>query len=100
MTFLLTASPVLWVTLTTVVGFAALLSSEITPIRSFAWMMSIGTSLLLLTFPMLLPAGVLAGKAENPPGLSEFERNVTRVLDRMTEVTTAWPEPLSASPPA
>jgi uncharacterized protein len=90
-TFFLAASPVFWVTTTTVVGFAALLSSEITPIRSFAWMMGIGTTLLLITFPLLLPAGVLLGKPEGPSALSTFEQRIAWVLNRMTDVTNAHP---------
>lgn len=93
MTYFLAASPVFWVTITTVVGFAALLSSEITPIRSFAWMMSIGTTLLLVTFPLVLPAGVLLGKQEEPTQFSKLEQRIARVLDRTTEITNNHPWP-------
>ncbi|HVJ87075.1 MAG TPA: MMPL family transporter [Caulifigura sp.] len=93
MTYFLAAGPVFWVTITTVVGFAALLSSEITPIRSFAWMMSIGTTLLLVTFPMVMPAGVLMGKQEGPTRFSKFEQRIADVLDRMTDVTNRHPWP-------
>jgi len=93
MTFFLAAWPVFWVTVTTVVGFAALLSSEITPIRSFAWMMSIGTMLLLVTFPMVLPAGVLLGKQEEVTQFSKFEQRISRVLDRTTDITNKHPWP-------
>jgi uncharacterized protein len=82
------AAPVFWVTVTTVVGFAALLCSEITPIRSFSWMMSIGTTLLLVTFPMILPGGVLVGNFQAEPKPTGFERRVESWLDR----TTAWVE--------
>jgi uncharacterized protein len=92
-TFFLVAQPVFWVTVTTVVGFAALLSSDITPIRGFAWMMSIGTSLLLITFPMLLPAGMLIGKPEQPPEFSHLELQIAKVLDRTTDFTNAHPVP-------
>jgi uncharacterized protein len=92
-TFLLAAEPVFWVTITTVVGFAALLSSEITPIRSFAWMMSIGTTLLLVTFPMVMPAGVLLGKQEGPTKSSKLEERIANVLDRMTQITNRHPWP-------
>jgi predicted RND superfamily exporter protein len=93
MTFFLAASPVFWVTVTTVVGFAALLTSEITPIRSFAWMMSIGTTLLLVTFPMVMPAGVLLGKQEEATQFSKFEQKIAGALDRMTDVTNRHPWP-------
>ena len=93
MTYFLAAGPVFRVTITTVVGFAALLSSEITPIRSFAWMMSIGTTLLLVTFPMVMPAGVLLGKQEGPTQFSQFEQRIARVLDRTTDFTNRHPWP-------
>jgi predicted RND superfamily exporter protein len=92
-TFFLAAEPVFWVTITTVVGFAALLSSEITPIRSFAWMMSIGTTLLLVTFPMVMPAGVLLGKQQAPTKFSKLEEKIASILDRMTMVTNRHPWP-------
>ncbi|QDT57325.1 MMPL family protein [Caulifigura coniformis] len=93
MTWFLAASPVFWVTITTVVGFAALLTSEITPIRSFAWMMSIGTTLLLVTFPMVLPGGVLLGKQEAPTQFSKFEQRIAGLLDGTTTFTNAHPWP-------
>ncbi len=91
MTWFLASSPVFWVTITTCVGFAALLSSEITPIRGFAWMMSIGTLLLLVTFPLLLPAGVLLGKQEEPAPFSKFEQRIAGILDRTTALTDRRP---------
>jgi len=78
------AEPVFWVTVTTVVGFAALLCSEIVPVRSFSWMMSIGTTLLLLAFPLILPAGVLLGKDKPEPGPTAVERGVEHWLDGVT----------------
>lgn len=78
------AEPVFWVTVTTVVGFAALLCSEIVPVRSFSWMMSIGTTLLLVAFPLILPAGVLLGKDRPEPGPTAVERGVEHWLDNVT----------------
>jgi predicted RND superfamily exporter protein len=84
--FIDAAEPVFWVTITTVVGFAALLVSEITPIRSFSWMMSIGTTLLLVTFPMILPAGILLGNFDAEPQVTGMESHVESSLDRLTAV--------------
>jgi predicted RND superfamily exporter protein len=56
-------------------------------------MMGIGTSLLLVTLPMLMPAGVLLGKPENEQGFSMFERRIAKALDAMTTVTDAHPWP-------
>jgi predicted RND superfamily exporter protein len=82
--FARTARPVFWVTVTTAVGFASLLVSEITPIRSFSWMMSIGTLLLLVSFPLILPGGILLGRFDAEPRSTPFERRVEVVLNRIT----------------
>jgi predicted RND superfamily exporter protein len=50
---------ILWTTVTAAAGFVSLLSSDITPVRSFGTMMTLGTMLVLVTGGMLLPAGVL-----------------------------------------
>ncbi len=50
---------IFWTTVTAAAGFVSLLSSDITPVRSFGTMMTLGTMLVLLTGGMLLPAGVL-----------------------------------------
>lgn len=78
------ASPVFWVTVTTVVGFAALLCSDITPIRSFSWMMSIGVSLLLITFPMILPGGILIGRFQAEPRPTAIDQKIEGLLDRIS----------------
>ena len=50
---------IFWTTVTAAAGFVSLLSSDITPVRSFGTMMTLGTMLVLVTGGMLLPAGVL-----------------------------------------
>jgi predicted RND superfamily exporter protein len=64
---------ILWTTVTAAAGFVSLLSSNITPVRSFGTMMTLGTMLILLTGSMLLPAGILYGRlgADVPTGAAE-----------------------------
>lgn len=53
-----------WTVLTTAVGFAALISSRITPVRSFGLMMAMATILVLLAVVSVIPGGVLLGQKE------------------------------------
>ncbi|MCA8998098.1 MAG: MMPL family transporter, partial [Planctomycetaceae bacterium] len=59
--------PIFWTCLTTAIGFASLLSSGITPVRSFGIMMSLGTLLVPLACLLILPAGVLLGNWQADP---------------------------------
>jgi len=50
--------PIFWTCATTAVGFAALLSSEITPVRSFGLMMSLATLLVFVVVAILTPGSM------------------------------------------
>lgn len=50
--------PIFWTCGTTAVGFAALLSSRITPVRSFGLMMSVATLLVFVVVAVLTPGGM------------------------------------------
>ena len=50
------AAPVFWTVVTVAAGFAALLVSDIVPVRSFAIMMTVGTLLVPLLILLVLPA--------------------------------------------
>lgn len=52
------APPIFWTCGTTAVGFAALLSSQITPVRSFGLMMTLATSLFFIVLIVVMPAGM------------------------------------------
>ena len=58
-TLVVLAPPVFWAGATTAIGFAALLSSTITPVRSFGVMMALGTAMVLAAATCLLPGGTL-----------------------------------------
>ena len=76
---------IFWTTVTAAAGFVSLLSSKITPVRSFGTMMTLGTMLVLVSGSMLLPAGILYGRlgADIPTGAAE--RRLVGFLGGMTE---------------
>lgn len=57
--------PIFWTCGTTAVGFAALLSSEITPVRSFGLMMSLATLLVFAIVAVLAPGGMARWRRPN-----------------------------------
>lgn len=81
---------IFWTTVTAAAGFVSLLSSDITPVRSFGTMMTLGTMLVLLTGGMLLPAGVLYKPegADIPTGGTE--RRLVGLLGGLTTWVERW----------
>jgi predicted RND superfamily exporter protein len=67
--------PIFWTCATTAVGFAALLSSSITPVRSFGLMMALATLLIFIVVVLIAPGG-MARWFHRTDGL---RRNSTRV---------------------
>lgn len=55
------AAPIFWTCLTTAIGFASLLVSQINPVRSFAVMMCLATGMVFLTCLLILPAALSSG---------------------------------------
>ncbi|MCA9010708.1 MAG: MMPL family transporter [Planctomycetaceae bacterium] len=88
--------PVMWTVITVAVGFAALLVSDITPVRSFAIMMTLGTLMVLVISIAVLPATFASGLVP-VPGRVRLEAPLDRLLDRMAHAidrhpvqTTVW----------
>jgi len=77
--------PTFWTIATTAAGFAALLSSNITPVASFGLMMTLATLLVFIAFVTLIPGGVLVGRATSRPGAAPAEAHLARTLDRLTD---------------
>jgi uncharacterized protein len=75
---------IMWTTATAAAGFVSLLSSRITPVRSFGTMMTLGTVLVLGALATLLPMGILYGRlgADVPTGATE--RKLVGFLGGMT----------------
>ena len=84
-------SPIAWTCGTTVVGFAALLSSRIVPVQSFGLMMSIGTAMVFLAVLAIIPGGVLLGRFDIDPRESRWEKNVTRGLQHLVNLVFRFP---------
>ena len=79
-------TPCLYAALTTVAGFASLLLSEILPVRTFGWMMSIGIVVSLTMTFLLLPAGLMLLNKEVPQAKKAKHFSFTRTLAKFTEI--------------
>jgi len=77
------APAIFWTGATTAVGFGALLSSNISPVRSFGIMMGLATLLVLLAALLLLPGGILLGRRLADPGRVPGEGQLTRALQSL-----------------
>ncbi|MCA9028228.1 MAG: MMPL family transporter [Planctomycetaceae bacterium] len=73
-----------WSCVTTAVGFGALLSSGITPVRSFGMMVALGTMLILVAGGLLLPGGVLIGQLDADPHNPPAEKRLLGMLSKIS----------------
>ncbi len=83
--------PVLWTVVTIAVGFAALLVSEIVPVRSFAIMMTLATLLVIVVTLAVLPAAFASGRNVPIPGRVRLEDQLDAVLNRMAHLIDRHP---------
>ena len=83
--------PVMWTVITIAVGFAALLVSDIIPVRSFAIMMTLGTLMVLVVSLAVLPATFASGSHVPIPGQVRMEATLDRLLDRMAHMIDRHP---------
>lgn len=83
--------PVFWTVVTIAVGFAALLVSEIIPVRSFAIMMTVGTLMVLLLILLVMPAAFASGSMVPIPGRVRLEGRLDFLLDRMAHYIDRHP---------
>ncbi len=83
--------PVLWTMVTIAVGFAALLVSDIVPVRSFATMMTLGTLMVIVITLAVLPAAFASGSHVPIPGRVKLEDQLDHVLDRMAHAIDRHP---------
>ena len=91
------AHPVFWTCLTTAVGFLALLSSDITPVRSFGLMIATGTFFVLAGTFFILPGGILLGKIQINPGQAKVEDKLILFLHSITRGVKNHPGFIKAS---
>ena len=79
--------PIAWTCLTTAAGFAALLCSHITPVRSFGTMTALATVLVLIAVIWLLPGGVLLAPSKRAAPAGVSGRRLSRGLMAATDRT-------------
>ena len=82
---------IFWTCATTAVGFAALLVSHVTPVKSFGLMMSLATLLVLIAVGLLYPGGVLIGSWFADPHDAPAEKHLVRALLRVTQGVERYP---------
>jgi len=87
-------SPILWTILTTAVGFAALLTSQILPVRSFGVMMTLGTLMVLVAVCTLIPGGTLLTRFDSDPRPTLLENRLVGGLHRLDTITNRKPKSL------
>ncbi len=75
------AEPIFWTCVTTAVGFASLLVSQITPVRSFSVMMSLATGVVLVSCLFVLPATLASGSRLRIPSSVPLEDWLDRALN-------------------
>ncbi len=77
---------VLWASLATAAGFASLLVSSVVPVRHFAIMLSLASTLVFVATATLVPGVVLFGRRPIDPAAAPGERHIERLL----EATMVW----------
>lgn len=83
--------PVFWTMIAIAVGFAALLVSDIVPVRSFAIMMTVGTLMVILVTLAVLPAAFASGSDVPMPGRVKLEDKLDAALNRMAHMIDRHP---------
>jgi predicted RND superfamily exporter protein len=86
---------IFWTCATTAIGFFVLITSAISPVSSFGWMMMIGTMLVLPAVACCLPLGILAGTRSTEVGHAPAEATLDRHLGRVTHWVETAPVTLS-----
>lgn len=80
--------PIFWTIVTTAIGFGSLLTSQITPVRSFGLMMLVSTGLVLVACACFLPSAILIGRHVSDPRYGRSEASLTRGLERLFDAVT------------
>jgi uncharacterized protein len=82
---------VFWAGLTTAAGFGSLLLSSIVPVRDFAIMLSLASTLVFFVTAALVPGVVLFGRRPSDPGAAPGERQIERLLEATMDWSLARP---------
>lgn len=82
---------IFWTCATTAVGFAALLTSHVSPVKSFGMMMSLATVLVLGAVCGIFPGGALLGRWDADPRDVPAERHLVGALVQVTRGVKRYP---------
>lgn len=85
------AHAVFWTTVTTAAGFAAQLTSHVTPVQSFGLMMGIGTMVILGAALTILPGGMLLGQPESTSTSARWNSRIGGALIRLHDWVEHYP---------
>lgn len=96
-TFRQLGPPVFWTCTTTAIGFGALLSSQILPVRSFGLMLALAAMLVLVACYVILPGGVLLLRYDSDPRPTLAESRLVRFLERLSRGVDRHPRRWLAS---
>jgi hypothetical protein len=83
--------PIFWTIATTAAGFAALVSSSITPVRSFGLMLASATLMVLVAVCMVLPGGILLGRFDRDPRYAPAEDRLAKFLSHTATIVQRRP---------
>ena len=82
--------PIFWTCLTTAIGFLALTTSSILPVRSFGIMMALATMCVFVSTFAVLPGGILLGPTGVDPHSGAIDRGVAAALARVIAHLRKW----------
>lgn len=90
-TFVDLTHAIFWTTATTAGGFAAQLTSHVTPVQSFGLMMGVGTMLVLASSASILPGGILLGPQEVASAAVSQGGRIARLLTTLSNSVERHP---------
>jgi uncharacterized protein len=88
--FLKVMPAVFWTCVTTAIGFGSLMISSVAPVRDFGIVMAAVSMLVGLACVMLLPGGILIGRASSTPMAAPGEETLTRGLADVEQLVTKY----------
>lgn len=84
-TFSTLLAPVSWACITDAVGFSALMTASVGPVRDFGLMMAIGSLAVLLAIVVLVPGLSLLGKWDTDPSIPKYDLIVRWFLRKILD---------------
>jgi predicted RND superfamily exporter protein len=87
---------IFWTITTTALGFAAVLTSHVTPVKSFGLMMTLASLLVLVALAGIFPGGALLGRWSPEPKSALAEQQVVDGLLKVARSVKAYPVLLAA----